>query len=187
MDDVVFSSEPAVISVLIPEMNFICNGTIIGFTFAGIMKNGDQNPMIQIWRESCSQPGVYYRTGADIMINEVLCEGGFTEVFAGVFHCNLTETAQQPVQPGDILGLELAPERNSATNLSFTRVIKGPINYVFNEEQLSSPMTVILSNRDSGNQKLTTSNIQNHRFVIHESKKCCIHNIKPKAYYIFLY
>ena len=35
MSDVIFSSEPAVTNVLILEMNFTCNGTITGFTFAG--------------------------------------------------------------------------------------------------------------------------------------------------------
>ena len=158
MSDVIFSSKPAVTNVLIPEMNFTCNGTITGFTFAGRLENGSQNPMIQIWRQDHSQPGVYYRTGADIVINEVLCEDGFTqmfgEVFAGVFHCNLIETAQQPVQPGDILGLELAPQSNGAIDLSFARVVKGPTNYVFSEEPLLSSSSVVLSGSNSVNQDL---------------------------------
>ena len=108
MGDVFPSSGPVIQRNVIPEMNFTCNGTITGFTFAGEMQqDGDQNPMIQIWRQNCSQPGVYYRTGADITINEVLCVGGFTEVFDGVFHCNLTENARRTVRSGDVLGLEL--------------------------------------------------------------------------------
>ena len=158
MSDVIKSSGPAVTNVLIPEMNFTCNGTITGLTFAGELENGSQNPTIQIWREDHSRPGVYYRTGADIVINEVLCEGGFTqmfgEMFAGVFHCNLIETARRPVQPGDVLGLELAPQSNDAIDLSFARVIKGPTNYVFSEEQLLSSLSVVLSGSDSVNQDL---------------------------------
>ena len=136
-------------------MNFTCNGTITGYTFAGVTEDGGQNPEIQIWRQNYSQPGEYYRTGASIMINEVLCEGGFTEVFDGVFHCNLTDTARQKVRSGDILGLELAPQGDIAIDLWFARVIKGPMNYLFSEEQLhSQSLRVVLCERDSVNQEL---------------------------------
>ena len=142
---------------LIPEMNFTCNGTITGYTFAGITETADggQNPVIQIWRQNCSQPGEYYRTDASIVISEVLCEGGFTKVFDGVFHCNLTDTARQKVRSGDVLGLELAPQGDIAIDLLFARVIKGPMNYLFSEEQLrSQSLRVVLSERDSVNQEL---------------------------------
>ena len=111
--------------------------------------------MIQIWRQNYSQPGEYYGTGASIVISEVLCEGGFIEVFDRVFHCNLTDTAQQKVRSGDILGLELTPQDDSAIDLLFARVIKGPMNYLFSEEQLrSQSLRVVLSERDSVNQEL---------------------------------
>ncbi len=87
VSDVIFPNGPAI--RLIPEMNFTCNGTITGFTFSGRMVNGDLDPTIQIYRDNNSQPGEYYRTGADIRINEIVCVGGFTQVFAGVFRCNL--------------------------------------------------------------------------------------------------
>ena len=119
------------------------------------MADGGQNPEIQIWRQNYSQPGEYYRTGASIMISEVLCEGGFTEVFKGVFHCNLMDTARQTVQSGDILGLELAPLGDIAIDLLFARVIKGPANFLFSEEQLhSQSLRVVLCERDSVNQEL---------------------------------
>ena len=152
MSGVVPSGGPAVQLTVIPEMNFTCSGTITGYTFAGLMDGGQQNPMIQIWRQNCSHPGEYYQTGADIVINEVFCEGGFTQVFAGVFHCNLTETAQREVQPGDILGLELAPQREGAIDIVSARVVKGPTNYVFSEEQHLSSVKVVES--DSVNQDL---------------------------------
>jgi hypothetical protein len=110
--------------------------------------------MIQIWRQNYSQPGEYYRTGADIAISEVLCESGFTKVFDGVFHCNLTDTARRRVRPGDILGLELAPRGNYAIDLLFARVIKGPMNYLFSEELLDSSLKVVLCESDSVNQYL---------------------------------
>ena len=156
MGDVFRSSERS--TRLIPEMNFTCNGTITGYTFAGITEEvvgGGQNPVIQIWRQNCSQPGEYYRTGASIVISGVLCEGGFTKVFDGVFHCNLVDTARQTVRSRDILGLELAPQGDIAIDLLFARVIQGPINYLFSEEQLrSQSLRVVLSERDSVNQEL---------------------------------
>ena len=152
VNDVVRSNGPAI--RLIPEMNFTCNGTITEFTFAGIFESGEQNPMIQIWSENSSQPGEYYRTGANITIDETVCVGGFNEVFAGVFRCDLNEAAHVSVQPGDVLGLELSSDSNSTIVLLFARVIQGPINYVFSEEQLLSSLTVILSNRTSEIQEL---------------------------------
>ena len=149
--DVFQSSGPVTLHNVIPEMNFTCNGTITGYTFAGRMASGDQNPMIQIWRQNCShQAGEYYRTGADIVIDDALCEGGFTEVFDRVFHCDLMDTAHRAVQPGDVLGLELAPQSNDAIDLLFARVIRGPINYVFP----SSSLRIVLSESDSVNQNL---------------------------------
>jgi hypothetical protein len=144
------STESVTRLVVIPEMNFTCNGTITGYTFAGTkMVSGGQNPEIQIWRQNYSQPGEYYRTGADITISEVLCDGEFTQVFDGVFHCNLTDTARQRVRPRDILGLELAPRGNYALDLLFARVIKGPMNYLF-----SPSLRVVLSESGSVNQDL---------------------------------
>ena len=103
--------------------------------------------MIQIWRQNCSHPGEYYRTGADIVIDDALCEGGFTEVFDKVFHCDLMDTAHQAVESGDVLGLGLAPQSNYAIDLLFARVIRGPINHVFP----SSPLRIVLSESDSTN------------------------------------
>ena len=90
------------------------------------------------------------------MIDDLLCEGGFTQVFdhLGVFHCNLNQTAQQPIQPGDVLGLEIAPRSNTLTDLSFASVIRGPTNYVFIEEQVISSPRVVLLECDLMNQDL---------------------------------
>ena len=110
--------------------------------------------MIQIWRENNSEPGEYYRTGATITIEEALCMGGFTEVLDRVFRCDLNETVQVSVQPGDILGLELPSANNDAIALSFASITKGPINYVFNVEKLPSSLTAVLSESDSVNKDL---------------------------------
>ena len=137
---------------LIPEMSFTCNGVIVGYTATLREQNGNQDPIIQIWRKNTSQPESYYKTEAGIVIDKALCIGGLSEVSSGVFHCNLKTTTRVCVQPGDILGLELPPGNNDDIILGFARVSSGPTNYVFNRRGLSSPAA--LSNSNSVNWEL---------------------------------
>lgn len=126
---------------LIPEMNFTCNGTIVGFTVAGRQRTGPRStddPIIQIWRQNSSN--VYYKTnGSDIAM---ACAETFSRiVFQGsnindqVWECNLSaiNLHQVTVQAGDILGLLLPPRNNVSFHLSFARVSRGPTNYTFEE------------------------------------------------------
>ena len=109
---------------LIPEMNFVCSGTIVGYTAALLGPPGHQGPIIQVWRKYTT----YYKTSVDIAINNSSCDGGLT-IIGGVFHCSLNlTTTRVTVEPGDILGLELPVEQG----LAFARVSSGPTNYMFN-------------------------------------------------------
>ena len=137
---------------LIPEMNFTCNGSIVGYT-AALGEQTGEDAIIQVWRKNTSQPESYYKTSTGIAIDEALCVGGLTEVSNQVFHCNLNKTTGVPVQPGDILGLKLpAGGNNDDIILTFARVSSGPTNYVFTGQELSSPAA--LSSHDSVNQEL---------------------------------
>ena len=133
---------------LIPEMNFTCHGVITGYTAALRDQNGDQDPVIQIWRKNTSQPGYYNKTSAGIAINNTLCIGGLAKVSSNreVFHCSLNLSNVVAVQPGDILGLELPSRDNDDIRLAFARVNNGPTGYVFRRQGLSSP--VALSRHD---------------------------------------
>ena len=128
-------------SRLIPEMNFTCNGSIVGYT-AALGEQTGEDAIIQIWRKTgTSQPESYNKTSAGIAIDAALCVGGLTEVSSEVLHCSLNNiTTRVPVQPGDILGLQLPARRNNdPIILAFARVSSGPTNYVFTEQRLSSP------------------------------------------------
>ena len=131
---------------IIPEMNFTCNGTIVGFTMAALQQSGEKYPLIQVWRKNMSQPGSYFKTGVDIAIGDVLCAEVVTEVSNRVIlYCKLNETYQQvSVQPGDILGLELPSVNEDDIIPAFARVSRGPTNYMFDQQFISSP--VVLSN-----------------------------------------
>ena len=91
--------------------------------------------MIQIWRESPSQCGTYFKPVADIPVRGNVCDGGATIISSGVYHCTLKNAFRVPVQPGDILGLELPPTNSDDYQIHFTS--GGPINYVFQEQLLS--------------------------------------------------
>ena len=126
---------------LIPEMNFACNGTITGYTAVLKQQDGDQDPMIQIWKKNPSQPGSYYKTSPGIAIDSTLCVDGLTQLseVSRVRQCNLNQSTRVSVRVGDILGLELPARNNDDIKLAFARVSSGPTNYVFNasESQLS--------------------------------------------------
>ena len=126
-------------------MNFVCNGDITGYKVAVRDQNGDQDPIIQIWRKNASQSGSYYKTSRDIAIDGALCVDGLTRLTEvssdhGVFHCNLNQSTRVSIQAGDILGLELPERDHDDIRLAFAGVTgSGPTNYVFDtsESQLS--------------------------------------------------
>lgn len=154
-------------SRLIPEMSFICHGTIVGYTVAMSSQRGSRDreyPRIQIWRRNNSeferQCSVYYKTGDAIATNSTYCEARATAGVSStrsttmdIFTCQLTEIFHIAVQPGDILGLELPPRNADASILLFAMVLNGPTNYVF--DHVLSFSTVVLSNESiATNQEL---------------------------------
>ena len=145
-----------VVTRLIPDLQFTCNGRITQFTVGGMIRSGQQQPKIQIWREQASQCGTYIKPVPDLSLNGSICDGGRTILSSGVNHCLLKEAFQLEVQQGDILGLELAPKRNGNFEFFFTN--GGPRNYVF-QNQLSSTGSTVLSSRASEVQEEPQINI----------------------------
>ena len=131
---------------LIPDMSFTCNGTIVGFTVAGmIMRQGMQSnsPIIQIWRPQNISQLSYYNTDNEIAIGSSVC----TEFSQSnrIWQCNLTDTNRVQVQAGDVLDLLLPPRMDTSFNLSVAEISStGPINYVFESQELISDPTVNL-------------------------------------------
>ena len=143
------------VTLLIPAMNFTCNGTLAGFTFVGINRHvGRQDPKVQIWRESSSESGIYYKTGPEIAVNSSengACGDGLPTVASRTYLCVLTRRFQVPIQPGDVLGLELPPAHDNDFDILFTRG-GGPMNYIFYQSLHNS--TIHLSENDSTIQQL---------------------------------
>ena len=164
VSDTSFPSGPAV--RLIPEMQFTCNGVIAGFTVALKRKPADRSASmhmeIQVWRpENSSQctdsqtdgtgASTYYRVGEGIAIRDAVCASGMLEELYVVdtYHCELNETVQVSVEPGDILGLKLPQGRSK---LSFANVVKGPTNYIFQQSHLISSDMLSLVNHTSDSE-----------------------------------
>ena len=148
------TSNEHITTLLIPEMNFTCNASIVGFALAGRnLSNESNNFRIQIWRKNSSHNSTtYYQVGhnVSVIIPYSGVSGGVclaTKRFAAnTFWCILRESYRILVQPGDILGLEL-PHTND-DEIWFTS--GGPVNYKFNN-QLDPNITVNLSSDGTSN------------------------------------
>ena len=131
--------ESSTVTVLIPEMNFTCSQRILAFYFGGINRQGggQQDPMIQIWRENCFMPGNYYKIERPIPVNisDIVCADGLPPTnppSQRSFLCVLNKDYQVSVEPGDILGLEIPSTDDDDFDIWFTR--GGPLNYIFDTE-----------------------------------------------------
>ena len=133
-------------TLLIPEMNFTCNASIVGFTLAG--RNLSNNFQIQIWRKnSFHNSTVYYQVGHSvsvIVLSEDVCLA-VQNIVGNTFWCILRDHYQVSVQPGDILGLELP--RTDDDGIWFTN--GGPVNYEFDNQLDPDPNRSITVNLSS--------------------------------------
>ena len=124
-------------SWLIPDIKFVCNGTIRRVRVAGIMDYGmnlavsapsrppRDNPSmkLQIWRENVTERGMYHK------VNEIalpsMCKRNMLEedkmfqardnIDMTLYNCSLQHNTGTSitVKSGDVLGIELPPEHNT--------------------------------------------------------------------------
>ena len=137
----------SVVTLLIPEMNFTCNASIIGFAVAGMAFHRTPYSKIQIWRKTNPLDSVYYKVGSISMntaSNGGVCVGGQNLIVGNTYWCILFDAAQISVQPGDILGLELQGRNNNNNEIFFIK--GGPKNYVF---QRRLDTNINISNNDN--------------------------------------
>ena len=154
-----------VTTLLIPEMNFTCNVSIIGFTVAGRSLNRGPHSKVQIWRRNSSQNSdMYYQAGNGISVH--VSYSGTSSVctiaqrFTGnTFWCILQENLKVSVQSGDILGLELPRTNNDEifftsggpTNHVFKHQLDSNVNYFLNGSYSRAQLPQIVFNFTSGN------------------------------------
>ena len=113
-------------TLLIPEMNFTCNASIVGFAVAGRNLSDDPHSRVQIWRKNSSRSSYYQVGNFNVALHGGVCVAS-GPIVGDTFWCILRDNFQVAVEPGDILGLEL-PATDS-DEILFTR--GGPMNYIF--------------------------------------------------------
>ena len=143
------TSESVATTHLIPDMNFTCNASIVGFIVAGLNFHRSPYSTIQIWRNNHAQNSYFnvHNISMNLANGNPICRASWTVQQQGILlsWCILHSNIQFSVQPGDIIGLEL-PATRSDREIFFTR--GGPVTYTF-EGQLNSTSTVNLSNNRS--------------------------------------
>lgn len=140
------TSSSSITTLLIPDLNFTCNASIVGFIVTGGNFYRSPYSKLQIWRNDHSKNSVYSQVRSGISVN--LVNGGpvcvASWVVGALSWCILDDDLFISIQPGDILGLEL-PRSNSEVEIFFTR--RGPINFVFERQLGLSSTANLLSNR----------------------------------------
>ena len=84
-----------------------------------------------IWRARNGQPGTYDRVGRLIELGR--CGDSEATSVVGmdnVYECTLPDNLMMSVHPGDIIGIEIARQRDYRFGLYFD-TNRGPINYEF--------------------------------------------------------
>ena len=133
--------------ILLPNLTFGCNGTIVRFTIAMAHKYNLEQleqsaPKIQIWKETQN----LYKSGPEIPISNSSCVD--MTLNEGILQCTLSEVARVSVQPGDILGVEIPPiaADHNGYEILFNASSESTA-YIFRQRQPSS--TLILSEADN--------------------------------------
>ena len=100
------------ITCIIPDMNFTCTGTIVQWRAAGRVDDRgrrDINAILDIWRERNGGSGTYDRVDE---IELGTCGSGVQAPLVmgtnNVYECTLPQSERVSVQPGDIVGIEIA-------------------------------------------------------------------------------
>ena len=136
-----FMGRPFAASILIPGMNFTCDGTITRVTVGGVMRPGRNKLHIKfcIWKENSTEPGIYHKSRKAIVLalNQNMCNEQDRQCML-----QLMGEKQISVEPGDILGIEL-PRHNDADFELHLVSAPGLTNYIFRGTNLLS--TVDLS------------------------------------------
>ena len=140
-------------TLLIPEMNFTCTASVVGFIVSGRNLSDGLHSRVQIWRKSSSQSsGRYYQVPlGNVTIDDRSCVAMQAIVDDSSYLCILQDNFQVSVQPGDILGLELPATDND--EILFTN--RGPTNYIFrHSNQLDSNTNLSLNESSATAQQL---------------------------------
>ena len=159
-------------TLLIPEMNFTCNTSVVGLIVSGTDLNNDPHSQVQIWRKSSSQSsGSYYQVGS-VPIHDDTCVA-MQEIASDTYWCILHDNFRVSVQPEDILGLELPATDDD--EIFF--INRGPTNYIFRHSNRLDSDTNLSLNGSSA----TTQQLPQIIFNLTSGKLCVFYRKIPYA------
>ena len=125
-------------TIIIPEMNFTCKGTIMAVRIVGRQQNGPQSPRLQLWTTTNNG---YFKRKQQTMLNLSVCSdhsqgenisfGKDQNSMASEFECKLKRKARLLFQTGDIIGFNLPHKNDDNFELYFTNFESGPTNYIY--------------------------------------------------------
>ena len=90
-------------TLLIPEMNFTCNASVVGFIVSGRELDDNPHSRVQIWHKSSSQSsGSYFQVGSvPIYVHDDACVA-MQEIVGDTYLCILHNNFRVSVQPGSM-------------------------------------------------------------------------------------
>jgi hypothetical protein len=138
-------------TLIIPEMNFTCTASVVGFAVSGRNLSDGPHARVQIWRKkNISHSSESYCTVGSFSIHDSVCVAT-QRIVGDTYLCILRKNFRVSVQPGDLLGLEL-PATDS-DEILFTN--RGPTNYIFrHSNQLDSSINLSLNASSATAQQL---------------------------------
>ena len=146
-------------------MTFTCAGTITEWragAFLDTTSGHDDNTILGIWRERSTQPGAYDKVS---IIDLGTCGSGVEAALVSgmtrVYQCTVPEGLWVSVQPGDVVGIEVAHSSKLRFGLLFDNSNRavGPMSYVFN----GRPSTITLDQKvytSPGDQPQISLNVE---------------------------
>ena len=113
------------VTLIIPDMNFTCAGTVAYWRAAGVFTttgNRNTDAVLSIWRETSDNSGTYVRMGG---IQLGTCGNGIRAPLvtgmSNIYECTLPQSERVSVEAGDIIGIEIAENGDYRFRLYSTR------------------------------------------------------------------
>ena len=85
-------------TLLIPEMNFTCTASVVGFIVSGRNLSDGPHSQVQIWRKSSSQSSGSYYQVESVPIHDNACVA-MQELVGDTYLCILHDNFRVSVQP----------------------------------------------------------------------------------------
>ena len=131
-----YTGDSVLTNRLYPEVKFTCNGMVTEWRAAARQLDGSRNTILWIWRETRSGSQTYRRISS---VELGVCGSGVVVGMGGVYECTLPESSRVTVQPGDVIGTEVAASSEVGFGLLYDNSRGfGPRGYIFDGQVVTT-------------------------------------------------